>query len=238
MKEVNEIVWVWVDYREERSDVPKFLKLLGAYVITDNLPVGDYSVSKDVAIERKTINDFISSIIEGRLFDQLERLREVPRPYLVIEGLYSKIYKRKFSENAFWAAIISLTESGIFVVHTNSPEETAKFIFNLGRRAQESEKRGDVAKVLRPNVKKKKKDEYGIAIGVLTSLPHIGDKKAREILRKFGSLKNFFNAKQQDIEALLGEKRGREVYKIINYEFKIFKEKKQPSLFDLNKEED
>ena len=229
---------MWVDYREERSDVPKFLKLLGAYIITDNLPVGDYSVSKDVAIERKTINDFISSIIEGRLFDQIDRLRKVPRPYLVIEGTYSEVYKRKFSENAFWAAIISLTEYGIFVVHTNSAEETATFIYNLGRRVQESEKRGEIPKGLRPNIKKKKRDEYGLAISILTSLPHIGDKKAKEILRKFGSLRRFFNAKQQDIEALLGEKRGRDVYRVINYEFKLSKDKKQPSLFDLDQGEE
>ncbi len=79
---------VYVDNRELRSGVPKHLKELGgAEVEVKTLDVADYVVSEDVGIERKSANDFIQSIIDGRLFDQVERLkRAYEKPVIIVEG--------------------------------------------------------------------------------------------------------------------------------------------------------
>ncbi|MCD6502762.1 MAG: hypothetical protein DRN30_00245 [Thermoplasmata archaeon] len=220
-----------MDYREERSQVPKYLRLFGAYIIVDNLPVGDYAVSKDVIIERKTADDFISSIIEGRLFEQIEKLKNVKKAYIIIEGDYKEVLSfRKFSDNAFWSSLISITEQGIFLVFTQGPEDTARFIYNLGRRVQilGTPKEGSI----RTSISKKTKNDYQIAIEVLTSLPHIGQKRAAEILRVFGSLRNFFSARQIDFETVFGEEVGKRLYDLINKNFKEKSKKKSFSLLD------
>ena len=62
-----------VDYREKNSLVSSVLVNLGIEVEFQNLKVGDYIVN-GVAVERKTVSDFIGSMINKRLSNQLEEL--------------------------------------------------------------------------------------------------------------------------------------------------------------------
>ena len=51
------------------------------------MAVGDYQVSDDVAIERKTAKDFVDSIMDKRLFKQATELREeFKNPLIILEG--------------------------------------------------------------------------------------------------------------------------------------------------------
>src|SRR3989344_143033 len=74
------------DYREKNSLVLSSLKNLGAEVETKELKVADYIV-KDVAIERKTVKDFLSSMINKRLLKQIEELQQYKNKLLIIEGV-------------------------------------------------------------------------------------------------------------------------------------------------------
>ena len=54
---------------------------------TEQLDVADIVISDEVAIERKEGFDFVSSIVDNRLFDQLQRLKEAySYPILILEG--------------------------------------------------------------------------------------------------------------------------------------------------------
>ena len=77
---------VIIDYREKNSLVVSELVKLGFEVEIKELKVADYLV-KDVAIERKTVSDFISSMINQRLRSQLEELQQYPNKLLIIEGI-------------------------------------------------------------------------------------------------------------------------------------------------------
>ena len=70
ISEKKDLIKVSVDIREKNSLVPSVLGKLGAEVEFSTLKVGDYIV-KDFVIERKTISDFISSMINKRLSKQL-----------------------------------------------------------------------------------------------------------------------------------------------------------------------
>ena len=50
------------------------------------LEVGDYIISDRVAVERKTAEDFVNSIVDKRLFMQLKDLRKYQKPILIVEG--------------------------------------------------------------------------------------------------------------------------------------------------------
>ena len=76
-----------VDEREKRSGIPDLLRQAGAFIDFAQLKVGDYIVSPDTAIERKTIQDLLTSIYDGRLFVQCSQLNEhYTKPVLVVEG--------------------------------------------------------------------------------------------------------------------------------------------------------
>jgi ERCC4-type nuclease len=63
------------------------LRQAGALIDFAQLTVGDYIVSPDTAIERKTIQDLLNSIYDGRLFVQCSQLnKHYTKPVLVVEG--------------------------------------------------------------------------------------------------------------------------------------------------------
>ena len=66
-----------IDYREKNSLVASHLLKLGFEVEFKELKIGDYIV-KNVIIERKTVSDFISSMINHRLLNQIEELKHEP----------------------------------------------------------------------------------------------------------------------------------------------------------------
>jgi len=69
---MNKII---IDYREKNSLVPANLKKQGIDIEFKELKVADYIV-KNIVIERKTISDFISSMLNGRMVKQLEEMQK------------------------------------------------------------------------------------------------------------------------------------------------------------------
>lgn len=71
----NEIK-ITADFREVPSKIPEILKNLAAHVELAQLKTGDYILNDKVVVERKSRDDFILSIIQGRLFSQCARIRK------------------------------------------------------------------------------------------------------------------------------------------------------------------
>ena len=80
-------VVIVADHREAASGVIKHLSALNALVRAGQLETGDYVLSDRVAVERKTVSDFASSIMDNRMFEQLGRLaKSYEKPILILEG--------------------------------------------------------------------------------------------------------------------------------------------------------
>ncbi|XP_049793067.1 DNA repair endonuclease XPF [Schistocerca nitens] len=77
---------VIVDMREFRSDLPSLIHKRGIEIDPVTLHVGDYILSPDICVERKSINDLIGSLNSGRLYNQaLTMTRHYKKPMLLIE---------------------------------------------------------------------------------------------------------------------------------------------------------
>jgi hypothetical protein len=101
---------VIVDSRETQSAVIKYLALGGMDIILKTLPVGDYIISESVGIERKEAYDFIQSIKDGRLFDELHNLRNnFEVPIMILEG--NPIGISGLSRESIMGAIASVMEN-------------------------------------------------------------------------------------------------------------------------------
>ena len=203
-KETNEKpLKVIVDHREKNSLVISELMSLGLEVELIHLKVADYIV-KDVAIERKTVSDFISSMINKRLVNQLEELNQYKEKILIIEGIYEQELYSDSDEiggmhpNAVRGFIISiLLKSKVPIIFTKDYKDTARFISVLAKRQ---------AKELSLNVNKKSFHKKERLQFIIEGFPGVGPKSAKKLLEKFKTLKRVINASEEELKEVLGKK--------------------------------
>src|SRR2546428_7957782 len=109
-----------------------------------NLEIGDFICSERLAAERKTHSDFVSSIIDGRLFEQTENLLDnFEKVVVVVEGSSD----RNINDNAYSAALAKVLVDGVSIISTRSPKETAKTIYWIAQKEQFEENLSPVFKV-------------------------------------------------------------------------------------------
>lgn len=77
---------VIVDMREFRSTLPSLLHATNLLVIPATLTVGDYILTPEICVERKSLADLVSSFNSGRLYTQCELMSvHYKNPVLLIE---------------------------------------------------------------------------------------------------------------------------------------------------------
>ena len=137
------MVKIIIDKRE-RNNVVKLLENSGLDLEFESLQVGDFILSNDVCVERKTIKDFVSSLIDKRLFNQATDLKNnFQKPLFILEGNFEDIFEMcNINPNAIRAAISSLLlDYQIPIIFANSEEETVAFLKTIAKREQEERKK-------------------------------------------------------------------------------------------------
>lgn len=75
-----------VDMREFRSELPALIHKRGIDIDPVTIEVGDYILSPEICVERKSLSDLIGSLNSGRLFNQAQAMtRYYKRPVLLVE---------------------------------------------------------------------------------------------------------------------------------------------------------
>jgi ERCC4-type nuclease len=198
-KEEVEKPIITIDYRERNSLVASHLVKLGFIVEFRELKIGDYIV-RDVVIERKTISDFLSSMINHRLVNQIEELKQYDNKLLIIEGnseqeLYSD-EEGGINSNAIRGFLIHiLLVHKIPIIFSKNSEDTAKFISVIAKRKDRE---------INLNAKKKKLNKREQLQFIIESFPGVGPKKAKKLLEKFGSIQNVIVAPTEELKEILG----------------------------------
>ena len=201
-------VKIVVDNHEKNSLVASYLASLGFNIEFQNLPVADYLIN-EIAIERKTISDFKSSIINKRIMHQLIELKQYPKYFLILEGFENEdIYSGIIHENAFRGFLLSIAlEYQIPIIFTKNEKDTAKYIEVLAKKSKEK------SFSIRPKKIIRNKDER--VQFILEGFPNIGPKTAKKLIDKFGSIKNIINAPAGELKEILG-KRTQDFAKLID----------------------
>lgn len=188
-----------VDERERKSGIPDLLRSVGVSIEMKTLPVGDYIVAPETVVERKSIHDLISSVFDGRLFDQCNRLKEhFQFPIILMEGNVDEITDITENPLIFYGAVSSVAlDFKIPVIATPSADHTAKLLISMCSRK-------DIPKG--PFLKKIKKsnDVQRQQLVALSSLPGVGEKLAIRMLAKFGSPLSVFNASTTELAKVEG----------------------------------
>lgn len=202
-----------IDYREKNSLVVSSLIKLGFHTELKELKVADY-ILNNIAIERKTISDLHSSMINKRIFNQIEELKQYKNRLIIIEGLenkelYNDYQLNGINPNATRGFLLSLTlKHNIPIIYTKNPFDTAKFIEVLSKKKQKE----NSLNVTKKNLTKKEQQQF-----ILESFPNIGPKKAKKLLEKFSTLQNIFNTPQEELQETIGKKA--EIFKILKEKY-------------------
>ncbi len=204
-----------VDYREKNSLVLSELKSLGIEIELAQLDVADYLIG-NIAIERKTVSDFLSSMINRRLLHQLEQMNQYENRLLLIEGIYEQeLYSedensKGVHSNSVRGFLISiLLKHRTPIIFTKNYEDTARFLAILAKRK---------SKEISVRAIKKDLDKQERLQFILEGFPGIGPKTAKELLKKFKTIKNIINASEEELKKILGKK-TENMLRIVGQEF-------------------
>ncbi|MDI9642551.1 MAG: DEAD/DEAH box helicase [Archaeoglobaceae archaeon] len=184
---------ILVDSREMRSEVVKILRELGANLEVKNLEVADYVLSDRVAIERKTVDDFVDSLISERLFPQILKLKSYPRPVIVLEG--ENMFRRAVHPNAIRGAIAAIvTDFGIPMIFTKDERETAEFMIAIAKREQEEKRREVVEHYGKTKRTLKEEQEY-----LVSAISNVGSVIAKNLLEHFQTIERIATASEEEL---------------------------------------
>lgn len=211
----QQVFKIIVDNRERNIEIIDTLMNSGIDLNFAQLPVGDYIVSDRICVERKTVSDFESSIMNNRLFEQLGRLHEsFEKPILIIEGSEAD---HRLSDNVIIGTILKLyTDYNVQVIASHGAEHTATILSKFAEREQTSEK-----KEPRLTGLKKAYTTYQWQALILSSIPGIGPSLARRLLAHFKTIKNVATADRKELMKVekIGKKKAEQIYSILNAEF-------------------
>ncbi|MBI4449105.1 DEAD/DEAH box helicase [Candidatus Woesearchaeota archaeon] len=209
---------IYADYREKGSDVIKNLLLMGADLRLQQLQIGDFAISERVVVEYKTVDDFVTSLLDGRLIPQLRELkRNYWKPHIIVEGMQSIYEARNVHPNSISGMIATITSGfGIPIVMTRTPVESARMILALARREQ------DVSdESFSPHGERKAQSTREAQEYIVSAFPGIGPQLAKPILRKFGTLRAFVSSSEEELRKvdLIGEKKARAIKRVVDDEW-------------------
>ncbi len=189
-----------VDSREPEY-VAALLVEMGVEVIRRAITPGDYVLSSECAVERKTVRDFVNSVYSGRVFEQVESLRRAySRPILILEGDIEEELEMRSNPRAIWGALLRLqADMGVPVLNTPTVLHTADLLYTLSKRLQRK-KEEKISVQHKPRLTTDREKQ----MFVIASLPNIGEELAARLLRHFGSIRNVFRASKEDLEKVEG----------------------------------
>lgn len=203
-----------IDYREKNSLVVSELSKLNFEIEFKELKVADYIVGS-VAIERKTVLDFISSMKDRRLVNQLEGLQQYKNKLLIIEGIEEQELYADYENgigmhpNAIRGFLLSIImKHKVPMIFTKNSEDTAKFILVLSK----GKSKEMPLNVTRKSMNKKEQMQF-----IVEGFPGIGPKTAKKLLKEFKTIRNVINSPQEKLKEIIGKKA--EIFKITQDEY-------------------
>jgi Fanconi anemia group M protein len=215
-KMVDKVVVV-ADSRELGALVTRELAKLGVIVRSETLQIGDFVLSDKVVVERKEVDDFASSIIDGRLFEQAGRLKDAySNPIIIVEGESLTGSGRVRPEAMMGAYASILIDYGIPIVWTQKPSETAQLMFALARRQQVQDRRAPRIMTVEKPSTLARQQEF-----IVSSLPNIDNTRARKLLGYFHTVDRVFHASKDELMSVsgIGDKISEEIRHVITSKY-------------------
>jgi Fanconi anemia group M protein len=219
VKEENKIK-VIVDHREKGSSVIKELIELGANINLEKIDNADYLLSSRVGVEMKTTEDFVNSLIDGRLLQQMRELKEnFERPLVIVEGEQDIYSVRNVHPNSIRGMLSTIAINyGVPIMFTKNPRETASFLNIIAKREQDEEGSDFSLHGAKREMPLKEWQEY-----IIASLPGVSSTLAKPLLREFKSVRKVINADEKRLQKVekIGPVKAKKIKDVTDGEYLI-----------------
>jgi len=218
--EPSKKVLIYADTREQASGLIKHLDAMDDVLVKiKQMDVGDFVLTDSIVVERKTVEDFIESMLDGRLFHQLVKMNSnYESPLLLVEGNPDELFSvRNIHRNAIIGALTSIALNyRVPVLFTKDTQETAEYLYVTAKREQLGKDKDVRLRLGRKGLTLGEQQRY-----IVESLPLIGPTMAKNLLGKFGSVKAILNADEKELQDmdLIGEKKAKQIRKVIESEY-------------------
>ncbi|PVH98378.1 DNA repair protein-like protein RAD1 [Periconia macrospinosa] len=226
-----------VDVREFRSSLPSLLHGKQIVVVPCMLTVGDYVLTPEICVERKSVRDLIGSFANGRLYNQVESMMEhYKSPMLLIEFDQNKSFtlepftdfSARDSKDGLGGApdlqakivMLTLAFPRLKIIWSSSPYQTAEIFSSLKSQQEEPEPLTAVQKGLDPN------EQGGDVLGqrifnqtsqdMLRALPGINEKAVGTLMRVLHNVNELANIEEKDLCEIIGTDLGRRIHRFFN----------------------
>ncbi|KAL0488836.1 DNA excision repair protein ERCC [Acrasis kona] len=219
---------VVVDMREFRSSLPSLLNLSGMKVIPIQLRVGDYVVTRDLCVERKSTVDLWQSLTGGRLFTQCESmLRHYKHAALLIEfdarQAFTLMEVWEFQSEVSGSHIIS--KLALLTMHfprlkifwTRTASMTAKLFKELKNDAgTTAEPDPAAAQNFGTGEGDDDNDANMQAIEFLKRLPGVDESNVYKIISRVATLYDLSQLSLPQLTSIIGEASAKKLYTFLN----------------------
>lgn len=213
-----EQIIIIIDDRELKTSIAKVLFKLGAKLDSKRLETGDFILSDRVIVERKSVKDFVDSILDSRLFKQAAGLKkEFQIPVFIIEGKEDIYSQRNVNANAIRGAIASIiTDFSIPIINSQDENDTANIIYSLAKREQVDFKRSINIRGKKKPLTTKELQEF-----IVSGLPGVGLESSKKLLKHFKTIRNVFNSTAGELMEVenFGKAKAEEIKKVIDAEY-------------------
>ncbi len=186
-------IHIRVDTQEQRCGIPDLLAAMPlVHIELTPLRVGDYDVGGDPCrvFERKTGSDFLSSLVQGRLFAQLTALRKSRfAPILLLEGDPLRVGHSEMRPESIRGALTYITAIlRVPILPSSGPEDSAQLVYAAAKQCQNGHAtHGPAAGRRRASLSEQQ-------MQIVLALPGVGRVTARAVCARFRSLHDLLNA--------------------------------------------
>jgi ERCC4-type nuclease len=213
-------VEVVIDQRELESTIARDLsKREEIETRLETLSVGDYVLSNRVVVERKSVEDFLDTLVGGdrSMFDQVGAMaRHYARPVVVVEGRNLR-EARNVHPNAIRGALASLAvDFDASVLRTEDEADTADLLSVIAEREQEVSEREVSVHGEKQSRTLPEQQEY-----VVSSIADVGPVTARALLSEFGTVEAVMTAREDDLREAegVGEVTAERIREVVGSEY-------------------
>lgn len=210
---------VTLDDREQASGLPQAIeRVTGQKPLIRRLAIGDIAVGQRLLIERKTSRDFIDSLLEGRLEQQLTHLMKAHTlPLLIIEGMFNTDIIKGLSAHEIRRTFLMIQlDRRITLLRSKNVTDTAQWVGTLARHeapggrayspafAPVRTSRGPTPHLVTHTRPPKPSSPERVPMTALKKVPGLGQYKVLSLLQRFGSLSGILSASEDELAAVEG----------------------------------
>ncbi|EGR51884.1 DNA repair protein [Trichoderma reesei QM6a] len=225
---------VVVDVREFRSSLPSLLHGRSMVVVPCMLTVGDYILSPNICVERKSISDLISSFKDGRLYSQAETMfQHYKNPMLLIEFDQNKSFTLEpfadlsgslnsvaptnvSSDLQSKLVLLTLAFPKLRIIWSSSPYETAEIFASL----KTLEPEPDPIAAVQAGLDKDSRVEDQVfnqePQEMLSIVPGVTPQNIKSLVLDTENIREVANMTEKELEPIVGKASARQIYGFFN----------------------